>query len=113
MAFRIDVSKAIRRMSEIKQRSMFAAEKVAENAAAKMEGEAKRGASWTDRTGNARQSIRGFSGWNGGRLRCGVSGNVDYFQYLEKAHEGQYAILWPTVQANEENIKAQLRKVVK
>lgn len=113
MAFKIDVSKAIRNLSEIKQRSLFAAEKVAENAAAKMEGEAKRGAPWTDRTGNARQSIRGVSGWQGGKLRCGVSGNMEYSVYLEKAHEGQNAILWPTVQANEENIKAQLKKVVR
>ena len=46
-------------MTEIKQRSMFAAEQVAKNGAAKMEGEAKRGAPWTDRTGLARQTIRG------------------------------------------------------
>lgn len=113
MAFKIDAAKVIRNMAEIKQRSMFAAEKVAENAAAKMEGEAKRGAPWTDRTGNARQSIRGVSGWNGGKLRCGVSGNMEYSVYLELAHEGQNAILWPTVQANEAHIKEQLRKVVR
>lgn len=113
MAFRLDASQALRKMTEIKQRSMFAAEKVAQSGAAKMEGEAKRAAPWTDRTGLARQTIRGVSGWQGKKLRCGITGNMEYSVYLEKAREGQNAVLWPTVQRNEKEIMENFRKVVR
>lgn len=113
MAFRIDASQALRRMTEIKQRSMFAAEQVAKNGAAKMEGEAKRDAPWTDRTGLARQTIRGVSGWQGKKLRCGVTGNMAYSPCLEKCNEGQNAVLWPTVQKNEKELMENFRRVVR
>ena len=92
---------------------VFAAEKVGQNAAARMEGEAKRNAGWTDRTGLARQTITGYSGWQGKKLRMGVSGNMEYSAYLELGHEGRFAILWATVQANEQKIMDDLRKVVR
>ena len=98
-------------MVEIKQRSMFAAEQVAKSAAARMEG--KRNAPWTHRTGNARQTIRGVSGWAGKKLRCGVTGNMEYSPYLEFTHEGQNKVLWPTVQNNEQKIMDAYRKVVR
>lgn len=46
MGLRIDAKDFLANMSAIKQRSMFAAEKVGQNAAARMEGEAKRNAGW-------------------------------------------------------------------
>lgn len=49
MGLKIDAKDFLTNMSAIKQRSMFAAEKVGQNAAARMEGEAKRNAGWTDR----------------------------------------------------------------
>lgn len=113
MGFRIDASQALQRMAAIKLRSLHAAEQVAQNAAAKMEAEAKRSAPWTDRTGLARQTIRGVSGWQGGKLRCGVSGNMAYSPYLELTREGQNAVLWPTVQRNEADIMEKMRKVVR
>lgn len=113
MGFRIDAKAFLTRMSEIKQRSMFAAEKVGQNAAARMEAEAKRNAGWTDRTGLARQTITGFSGWQGKKLRMGVSGNMEYSAYLELGHEGRFAVLRPTLQANEPKIMEQMRKVVR
>lgn len=113
MAFRLDALQALKRMTEIKQRSMFAAEKVAQSGATKMEGEAKRDAPWTDRTGLARQTIRGVSGWQGKKLRCGITGNMEYSPYLEKCNEGQNAVLWPTVQRNQEQLMEQFKKVVR
>lgn len=100
-------------MIEIKQRSVYAAEQVAKTAAVRMEGEAKRRAPWADRTGNARQTIRGVSGWAGKKLRCGVTGNMEYSPYLEFAKEGQNKVLWPTVQDNEQKIMDAYRKVVR
>lgn len=113
MGFRFDPSASLKKMVEIKQRSMFAAEQVAKSTAARMEGEAKRNAPWTDRTGNARQTIRGVSGWAGKKLRCGVTGNMEYSPYLELTHAGQNAVIWPTVQANKQKIMDAYRKVVR
>lgn len=113
MSFKLDISKTVKRMAEIKQRSMFAAEKVAQNAAARMEAEAKRDAPWTDRTGNARQTIRGFSGWQGKKLVCGVAGNMEYSPYLELTNEGKNAVLWPTINRNEQRVLEAYKKVVR
>lgn len=110
MGLKIDAKDFLANMSAIKQRSMFAAEKVGQNAAARMEGEAKRNAGWTDRTGLARRTI---TGWQGKKLRMGISGNMEYSAYLELGHEGRFAILWATVQANEQKIMDDLRKVVR
>lgn len=46
-------------------------------------------------------------------VRMGVSGNMEYSAYLELGHEGRFAILWATVQANEQKIMDDLRKVVR
>lgn len=113
MGLKIDAKDFLTNMSAIKQRSMFAAEKVGQNAASRMEGEAKRNARWTDRTGLARQTITGYSGWQGKKLRMGISGNMEYSAYLELGHEGRFAILWATVQANVQKIMDDLRKVVR
>ena len=72
MGLKIDAKDFLTNMSAIKQRSMFAAEKVGQNAAARMEGEAKRNAGWTDRTGLARQTITGYSGWHGHIRQHGI-----------------------------------------
>ena len=58
-------------------------------------------------------TITGYSGWQGKKLRMGVSGNMEYSAYLELGHEGRFAILWATVQANEQKIMDDLRKVVR
>lgn len=67
-------------------------------AAKKLEADAKKDAPWEDRTGRARQSIKGESKWSGAKMRIGVSGNTDYFPYLEYAKEKRFAALHPTVQ---------------
>mgnify|MGYP006927860198 CR=1 FL=1 len=58
MGLKIDAKDFLANMSAIKQRSMFAAEKVGQNAAARMEGEAKRNARWTDRTPDHHRLLR-------------------------------------------------------
>ena len=64
-------------------------------------------------TGLARRTIRGVSGWQGKKLRCGVTGNMAYSPYLEKCNEGQNAVLWPTVQKNEKELMENFRRVVR
>lgn len=68
-------------------------------AAAKLEAQAKANAPWVDRTSNARNSIQGKFNYSIGNARVTVSGNVDYFVFLEYANERRYAILEPTMQS--------------
>lgn len=70
---------------------------LAQSSSLQLERYAKQNRSWIDRTSNARNSIKGTWGWKGSVLEIGVSGNTDYFKYLELAHEKRYSILRPTV----------------
>lgn len=83
----------------------------ADTAAKKMEGEAKGNASWTDRTSNARNSILGDSGWKGKHAVISLSGNVNYFPYLELAMEKKYSILLPTIQKNAPEVLRGYRRI--
>lgn len=85
----------------------------AHTAAKKLEGEAKRSAPWTDRTGNARNSIQGTAGWDGETLKVILSGGMHYSVYLELAHEKKYAILKPTIDKNAPEILRKYQKLVK
>lgn len=69
-----------------------------------MEAKAKMNAPWTDRTGAARNSIQGGFQWNGENGLIYISGNVDYFKYLELYHEKKWAILWPTITEHQSEI---------
>lgn len=68
---------------------------------------------WRTRTGNARESINGTSGWEGGKLKVVLSGGMDYSVYLELAHEKQYAVLKPTIDKNAPEILRGYQKLVK
>ena len=97
MAFQINISGAMRGMDAAGEKARFAVESYGKAAAAKLERTAKSEAPWTDRTGNARQTLRGVTGWEGDTLRVGVTGNMEYSPYLEFRWNGRFAILWPTV----------------
>lgn len=83
-----------------------------DSAAKKVEGHAKGNKSWTDRTGNAKNSIQGSSGWRGDSVVVNLSGNTDYFVYLELAMAKRYAILAPTMQSQSSDIISGFRKVI-
>lgn len=85
----------------------------ADTAAKKMEGEAKSNAPWTDRTTNSRNSIQGNFGWQGDKAVIALSGNVDYFVYLELAMEKRWSILKPTVDKNSSEIINGYRKLMR
>jgi hypothetical protein len=70
-----------------------------EMAKIEMENTAKDTAPWTDRTGNARNSITG-SGVEKDKdvLKIGLAIGVDYGKYLELCHFGKYRIVWPTIE---------------
>lgn len=76
-----------------------------------MEGQAKTNAIWTDRTGNARIGLKG-----GVEMRSPTTfvlylgHSVEYGIWLEKANAGNYAIIKPTIDANENAIKTKIRR---
>lgn len=85
----------------------------ADTAAKKMEGHAKSYAPWTDRTGAARNSIQGDSGWKGNQATIRLSGNVDYFVFLELAHEKRHSTLVPTIHKFSADILKGYQRLVK
>lgn len=85
----------------------------AHTASKKMEGEAKKKAPWKDRTANARNSIQGDFGWEGNSCRVVLSGNVEYFVYLELAHGKRYAVLVPTVHKSTPEVLRGYQRLVK
>lgn len=72
----------------------------ADTVAKKLEAEAKQNAKWTNRTGNARNSLRGTFGWRENKCRIVLSGGMDYSVWLELANGKRFAILVPTMEAN-------------
>lgn len=67
--------------------------------AAQVEAEAKRNASWTDRTGNARQTLAAFAyapqPWVAALV---LKQHMDYGKWLELANGGRYAIVMRTLE---------------
>ncbi len=72
----------------------------AASVAGEMEDYAKCNAPWTDRTGNARRTMTGFSQFDkSGNLVVGIAGHMPYSPKLELRYGRRYAILVPTVDA--------------
>ena len=63
-------------------------------------------------TGNARNSIQGTFAWEANNAVIRLSGNVDYFIYLELAMAKKWAILLPTIDKHANDILAGYKKVV-
>ena len=75
----------------------------------RLEGTAKAGAPWTDRTGNARQSLFSTSEVLKDRVILYLSHGVEYGKYLELRFSGRYAIVLKTLQAHYGAIAGALR----
>jgi len=104
-------------------RVRFAVEQVATYWAAVIEKAAKESAPWTDRTANARQSLRAYvdseapTGYPNPRdlaahsVALYLSHGVEYGIYLETRFAGQYAIIMPTLQRHYGQIARMLREI--
>lgn len=67
---------------------------IAHSAAMQMEAYAKANAKWTDRTGNARQQLKGEAAWqNTHILEIVIMHQMNYGYWLELAKGKKYAIL--------------------
>jgi len=76
-----------------------------------LEGYAKSHHLWTVHTGNTTNSIRGTVAEASDEIiRVVLSAGMDYDVYLELAHEGKWAWLWPAIVACKETIRTILKK---
>ena len=75
-----------------------------------LENKAKKTAKWTDRTGQARKSIKGEFKSSVDKYTLELSGHAkneykkEYFQYLENGKMKKYSILEPTIKENVDEI---------
>lgn len=91
--FSVDISKFLNGMSDFDTRVIEGVRMIAEQGGLKLVAYSKAHAKWVNRTGEARRRLkyevtRVPNGW-----RITFGHGVDYGIFLEKAHEGKYAIL--------------------
>jgi hypothetical protein len=86
--------------------------KVADYFAPVLETEAKNGAPWTDRTGNARQELNGFTeDVSMTVVEIYLAHKMDYGVWLELKNSGRYAIILPTIEKHYAAIFSMLQGV--
>ena len=89
------------RMENYGKKVEFALVQVANYFKAVFETYAKENASWVDRTSNARQTLHGWvDEVSHDTVALYLSHGVEYGKHLELIAAGQYAIIWPTIQAH-------------
>ena len=86
--------------------------KYGETAAASLQGEAQKNKPWKNRTGHARQRIKGYCVRTENGIRIYLAHGVAYGVYLEFAHEKRYAVIYPTLRRKGPEIIAAAIKVV-
>jgi len=99
------ITTLIRNLEERESRLRQAIKILTDAGARKMEAWAKVNARWTDRTGNARQGIKGESMWvDTTKITIALSYSVDYGIWLELAMEKKYAILEEAIEQNKDEL---------
>lgn len=94
------------------QRYERAAAAVGELLAPKLEAYAKANASWTDRTGQARQGLTGLSQASADLVTVYLYHRSDHGKWLEIAHGGPYRIIIPTLTAHYGEAMALIAQVI-
>ena len=94
----------LNKIQSIQQRTRPALQIIADSAVKAMERYAKNNARWTDRTGNARQRLKGQTRWEESALIAAITHNVDYGIWLELCHEKKYAILEEALNSQAQNL---------
>lgn len=96
-SLKLDVKQVVQNMAKFENKFDAALYQFANNGAQKMEAYAKQNRPWTDRTGRARQSLKGSAYRVNKGYRLEIAHGVSYGIYLEYKYNRKYAILWPTV----------------
>lgn len=93
----IDTSDMQEEMDRFEERSIQAIRMFAETGAQKLESEAKQNARWIDRSGAARQRLKGSVSDIPTGYRLNLAHGVEYGIWLELAHEKRYSIIPETI----------------
>lgn len=97
MAFRFEYNNLLNGIMSLENKTDAAIKMYGQTSALKMEKYMKENRLWTDRTGAARNRLKGeLERYDDGH-RIKLSQNVWYGVYLEYAHEQKYAIIAPTI----------------
>ena len=99
-----DDSEVQHNLDEFYNRFNAALEIYGQTAASYLQSEAQTNRPWTDRTNRARLGLTGSEELKPDELDIVLAHTVDYGLWLELAHEKNYAIVEPTVQANRQKI---------
>lgn len=110
--FNLDQDALLNIVRGVKAQAEAALDEVCEVSTAQMEQSAKKNAPWTDRTGNARRTLEGFTDKSWHERYIGVCGNMFYSPALEMLYGKKYAILYPVVQAETRNVLLRLANKV-
>lgn len=104
MRLRLDTDGFFAGLEGFRRKTLASVAACGADSARMMEAFAKHSAPWTDRTGNARATLRGVSGWGGPAgnasdttFTVGVEGQMPYSVYLELGFDGRFSVLSPTV----------------
>lgn len=100
----IDMSEIQRKLSQKPAEIERATIAYGQTVASDLQGKAQQNRPWTDRTGQARQRLRGYVEKRDNVVRINLAHGVSYGEYLEYGNEKRYAIIEPTLRANERNI---------
>jgi len=92
-------------------RQRAAAIALAKDWSGQLEGRAKTGASWTDRTGNARSGLFGSVEVRGDHVFIRVGHSMEYGVFLELANDGRFAILKSTINKAVPEIQESYRRL--
>lgn len=96
---RRSISTTLSGLDSINDKVLEALQIISKSAAAEMEAYAKANAKWQDRTGNARQKLKGDAYWlNPKTLETVIMHQMDYGVWLELAMGRKYAILEQSMQ---------------
>lgn len=103
-----------RRLHEYERRVKFAIRQVAVYWSAVFEAYAKQNAPWTDRTGNARQSLYTWiEDLSNDTVRLYLSHGVDYGVFLETKYAERFSIIMPTIRRHLPAIRQMLQDIFK
>lgn len=73
-------------------------EELADKAAREIQDYAQQNAPWTDRTGEARDSLTATASYDSGEVTIDLAHGVDYGYWLEVIQNGRFAIILPTLE---------------
>ena len=113
MALDLDLEAIEKSLKAFAQNSENAINTLCKSGALEFENYSKTHRPWTDRTGHARQRLKGtVEHPKNDEWTLVLSHGVDYGIYLEFAHEKKYAIIYPTIQVKSPEFMAAFEGLV-